>query len=126
MQKNEFNAAKHCYEKALGYLVPNFEKLRANLLPIAREVDIDISDKMNHLLHEIAMIFGNQSLVMLKQRNLNEAILNAEHSVAYLPTAKVHTYIHMWLHTCVCTYKCMVINLLYIPIRNFKVVLVQL
>ena len=87
MQKNDLAGARRCYYDALGYLVPNFEGLKDNLL--TKGYDFYLSNKMNCLTNEIAMIFGNQSLVMLKDGNLNMAILSAQQSVAFFPTAKV-------------------------------------
>ena len=89
MQKNDLAAAGLCYTDALAYLMPNFKDLKADLL--TNGYDVYLSNKMDHLGNEIAMIFGNQSLVMLKVGNLNMAILSAQQSVAFFPTAKVAT-----------------------------------
>ena len=88
MQQQNLIAAKLCYNKALAYLVPDFEGLKADLL--TNGFDINLSNKIGYLVNEIAMIFGNQSLVMLKDGNISMAISNAQQSLAYLPTAKVH------------------------------------
>ena len=90
MQKNDLAAARLCYTDALTYLVPNFENLKADLL--TNGFDVYLSNKMDHLVNEIAMIFGNQSLVMLKDGNLSMAIKSAQQSVTYFPTAKVRTW----------------------------------
>ena len=76
----------------MNYLVPEFENLKNDLLK--KGYDMYLSDKMNNLVNEIAMIFGNQSLVMLKEGNHYMAILNAQQSVSYFPTEKVN------IHTC--------------------------
>ena len=70
--------------EALHYLVPNFESLKADLL--RRGFDINSSGCISK---EIAMIFGNLSLVMLKEGNIPMATQNAEQSLEYFPTAKV-------------------------------------
>ena len=84
IQRNDLVAARLCYTEALKYLVPKFENLEADLLK--REFDIDLSDCISK---EIAMIFGNRSLVMLKYGNIAMAIQDAQQSLAYFPTAKV-------------------------------------
>ena len=85
MQKNDLVAAKLCYKEALGYLDPKFKSLTT--VPLGKH----LFDKMDQLKKEIAMIFGNQSLVMLKTGDIKLAVNNAEQSLAYFPTAKVHT-----------------------------------
>ena len=60
------------------------------------EFDIHLSDKMDCLVNAIAVIYRNQSLVMLKAGDDNKAILNAKHSLSYLSTAKVDYYIAVW------------------------------
>lgn len=87
MQKCDIAGARLCYKEALAYLVPKFETLKAYLL--TKGCDIYLSNKMDRLINEIAMIFGNQSLVMLKDGNLSMAIWSAQQSVMHFPTAKV-------------------------------------
>ena len=91
MLKHDLVAARLCYNEALNYLVPNFESTKNVLLDM--EIDVYLSNKMDLLLSEIAMIFGNRSTVMLKQGDPNKAICDAELSLGYLPTAKVDKYI---------------------------------
>ena len=112
MQRNDLAQARHCYNDAIAYLVPKFEYLKNDLL--TKGFDFYLSNKMDHLANEIAMIFGNHSLVMLKDKNHHMAILSAQQSVAIFPTAKVHMYV---CSRCIqvncehfisdCTYLCM-------------------
>ena len=74
----------------MEYLVPEFESLKKDLLE--KGYDMFLSNKMNHLVNEIAMILGNQSLVMLKEGYYYKAILNAQQSVTYFPTEKVNAH----------------------------------
>ena len=90
MERKDLAGARLCYNDAIAYLVPNFEGLKDDLL--TKGYDIYLSNKMNHLVNEIAMIFGNHSLVMLNDKNHHMAILSAQQSVDYFPTAKVRTY----------------------------------
>ena len=91
MQKKDLVAARLCYNEALNYLVPNFESLKANLSTMG--FDHYLSNKMKDLSKEIAMIFGNRSTVMLKERDVKIATLDAQQSLMYYPTAKVtNTY----------------------------------
>ena len=91
MDKNDLVAARLCYNEALDYLIPNFEFLKTNL-SIMR-VDVHLSDKLNDLSKEIAMIFGNRSAVMLKEGDDKIAKLDAQQSLKYCPTAKVDYHI---------------------------------
>ena len=68
----------------MKYLVPKFESLKDNLLK--RGFNINLSDCVSK---EIAMIFGNRSLVMLKEGDIGMAIQDAQQSLDYFPTAKV-------------------------------------
>ena len=68
--------------------MPTFERLKADLLE--RGFDINLSDCVSN---EIAMIFGNQSLVMLKEGDVGMAIQNAQKSLKYFRTAKVNNII---------------------------------
>ena len=78
MKSNSLIAAKQCYNEALNCLVPGFQRLTA----------LDDETKLP-LKEEIAIIFGNLSLVNLRQGNPEEAYQNAHQSIAYNPTAKV-------------------------------------
>ena len=93
VENKDLTAANHCYNNALEYLVPGFESLEKDLLE--KGYDMLLSNKMSHLVNEIAIIVGNQSLVMLKEGDYHKAILNAQQSVTYFPTEKViaHTAI---------------------------------
>ncbi|XP_065902411.1 uncharacterized protein [Dysidea avara] len=79
MKSNSLIAAKQCYNEALNCLVPGFQRLTA----------LDDETKLP-LKEEIAIIFGNLSLVNLRQGNPEEAYQNAHQSIAYNPTAKGH------------------------------------
>jgi len=85
MKNNDLVAAKLCYNEALNYMLSRFESLKENLLAVRH-----FSDKIKCLSEEIAMIFGNRSLVMLKETNFCMAISDAQQSLKYFPTAKVH------------------------------------
>lgn len=49
---------------------------------------------INQLSNEIAIIFGNRSLVLLKGGDYKKAKKDAQQSIAYFPTAKVRTHFH--------------------------------
>jgi len=82
MKTKSLTAANQCYKEALHGLVPGFQKLTA----------LDDCTKLP-LKEEIGIIFGNLSLVTLRQGNPEEAYQNAHQSIAYKPTAKVKLYI---------------------------------
>lgn len=86
-------AARLCYNEALNHLVPNFQSLGKVLTE--KGYDIHLSNKMGQLSKEIAMIFGNRSLVMLKEGDVVTAKADAEQSLACFPTAKVGKYIKL-------------------------------
>ena len=68
--------------------MPNFESLKADLSKRGLVNDISLLD----ISKEIAMIFGNRSLVMLKEGDIATAIQDAQQSLGYFPTAKVFLY----------------------------------
>ena len=78
MKTNSLTAAKQCYNEALNWLVPGYERL----------VALNDNTKLP-LREEISMIFGNLSLVNLRQGNPPDAYRNAHQSIAYNSTAKV-------------------------------------
>lgn len=78
----------------MKYLVPQFESLKKDLLN--KGYNMHLSSKMDCLVNEIAMIFGNQSLVMLKEGDHYMAILSARQSVSYFPTEKVNIHTAIW------------------------------
>ena len=71
----------------MNYVVANFVNLKDHLLKGG--FDINLSDCISR---EIAMIFGNRSLVMLKEGDIGMAIQDAQQSLDYFPTAKVFPY----------------------------------
>lgn len=53
------------------------------------------------LANEIAMIFGNRSLVMLKEGDIGTAVFDAQQSLEYFRTAKVNSYMHYKIKVCI-------------------------
>ena len=86
-QLNNLVAARLCYNEALDHLIPNFHNLEKTLPE--KGCDVYPSNKMKHLSKEIAMIFGNRSLVMLKEGDIGTAIADAQQGLTFFRTAKV-------------------------------------
>ena len=63
--------------------MPKYDSVKTNLLTMGLVNDV------HHLSNEIAIIFGNRSLVMLKERYIDRSIQDAQQSLTYFPTAKV-------------------------------------
>jgi len=78
MKNNSLTAAKLCYNEAIDRLTKGYKMLTS------------LDDKtIFPLLVEISMIFGNLSLVHLKQGDPEEAYKTAHQSIGYNSTAKV-------------------------------------
>ena len=61
--------------------MPKYDSVKTNLLTMGLDI--------RRLSTEIAMIFGNRSLVMLKEGDIDRSILDAQQSLTYFRTAKV-------------------------------------
>ena len=60
MQQQNLAAAKLCYNKALAYLIPDFEGLKADLL--TNGYDIHLSNKMERLVNELIILSRKSAL----------------------------------------------------------------